>query len=196
MSSITAYGEAAYLKPGHPPQIGKGSSSQVFIDDFEGSRNAIDLRFPLVSWGLASTPAGNGLFPEADKRDTLEYGYNRAKLAWYNIEPVLQDKSSADNPIRGLALDPRTRSVNVKDIFPQRTPDLGQGSLVTFDMAYYPAERGPLITTIHAWGSIDPSGKLLNKTKRWGGIMRGIDQVDFETGNVELLNSGCRTHTF
>ena len=187
MSSITAYGEAAYLKPGHPPQIGKGSGSQVFIDDFEGSRNAIDLRFPLVSWGLASTPAGNGLFPEADKRDTLEYGYNRAKLAWYNIEPVLQDRTSPDNPInKSLLNDPRVRSVNVKDIFPQRTPDLGQGSLVTFDMAYYPSERGPYNYDARA-GYIDPSGKLLNKTKRWGGIMRGIDQVDFETGNVEFI---------
>jgi cell surface protein SprA len=187
MSTITAYGEAAYLKPGHPPQIGKGSSSQVFIDDFEGSRNAIDLRFPLVSWGLASTPAGNGLFPEADKRDTLEYGYNRAKLAWYNIEPVLQDKSSADNPISdNLLNDPRVRSINVKDIFPQRTPDLGQGSLVTFDMAYYPTERGPYNYDARA-GSIDPSGRLLNPRNRWGGIMRGIDQVDFETGNVEFI---------
>jgi cell surface protein SprA len=187
MSTITAYGEAAYLKPGHPPQIGKGSGSQVFIDDFEGSRNAIDLRFPLVSWGLASTPAGNDLFPEADKRDTLEYGYNRAKLAWYNIEPVLQDRSSADNPInRNLLNDPRVRSVNVRDIFPQRTPDLGQGSLVTFDMAYYPSERGPYNFDARV-GSIDADGRLLNRTKRWGGIMRGIDQVDFETGNVEFI---------
>lgn len=186
MSTITAYGEAAYLKPGHPPQIGKGSSSQVFIDDFEGARNAIDLRFPLVSWGLASTPAGNGLFPEATLRDTVNYGYNRAKLAWYNIEPVLQDKSSADNPIRGLPLDPRTRSVNVKDIYPQRTPDLGQGSLVTFDMAYYPTERGPYNFDAQP-GSIDGNGRLLNPQKRWGGIMRGIDQVDFETGNVEFI---------
>ena len=187
MSTVTAYGEAAYLKPGHPPQIGKGSSSQVFIDDFEGSRNAIDMRFPLVSWGLASTPAGNGLFPEADGRDSLPYGYNRAKLAWYNIEPVLQDRTSADNPInKSLLNDPRVRSVNVKDIFPQRTPDLGQGSLVTFDMSYYPEERGPYNYDARA-GSIAPTGKLLNPKTRWGGIMRGIDQVDFETGNVEFI---------
>jgi cell surface protein SprA len=185
MSTITAYGEAAYLKPGHPPQIGKGQGSQVFIDDFEGARNAIDLRFPLVSWGLASTPSGQ--FPEAKLRDSLPYGFNRAKMAWYNIEPVLQDASSANNPInKSLLNDPRVRSINVKDIFPQKTADLGQGSLVTFDMAFYPEERGPYNYDARA-GSVGPNGRLLNPQTRWGGIMRGIDQVDFETGNVEFI---------
>src|SRR5690606_5023415 len=28
---------------------------------------------------------------------------------------------------------------------------------------------------------------LPNPQNRWGGIMRGIDQVDFETGNVEFI---------
>ena len=58
MSSITAYAEAAMLQPGHAPQIGKGSAGQVFIDDFEGTRAGIDLRFPLISWNLASVPQG------------------------------------------------------------------------------------------------------------------------------------------
>jgi len=187
MSTITAYGEAAFLKPGHPPQIGKGNSGVIFIDDFEGSRNAIDLRFPLVSWGLASTPGGDGstLFPEWDKRDNLEYGYNRAKLAWYNIEPVLQDPGSPNNPITNdnLLKDPRVRSVKVTEIFRNRTPDFGQANLITFDLAYYPTERGPY----NFDPNVNPDGTLPNPEKRWGGIMRGIDQVDFETGNVEFI---------
>jgi cell surface protein SprA len=185
MSTITAYGEAAYLKPGHPPQIGKGSSSLIFIDDFEGSRNAIDLRFPLVSWGLASTPAGNGLFPEANYRDSLPYGYNRSKLAWYNIEPVLQDKRSANNPISdNLLNDPRVRSVKQIDIFKNKSVDFGLANLVTFDMAFYPQDRGPYNFDAT---DVSPNGKLLNPQKRWGGIMRGIDQTDFESGNVEFI---------
>lgn len=48
-SSISAYGEVAYLKPGHAPQIGKGSNGVVYIDDFEGSKSEIDLRFPPIS---------------------------------------------------------------------------------------------------------------------------------------------------
>lgn len=186
MSTITAYGEAAYLKPGHPKQIGDGRSGLIFIDDFEGARNAIDLRFPLNYWGLSSTPAGNGLFPEAELRDSLPYGYNRAKLAWYNIEPVLQDRRAAGNPVRGAEdfNDPRIRPVTVTQIYPNRTPDFGQAQLVTFDMAYYPTDRGPYNFDAVNVGS---DGKLLNPQKRWGGIMRGIDQVDFETGNVEFI---------
>ncbi|MFT3827295.1 MAG: cell surface protein SprA [Chitinophagaceae bacterium] len=186
MSTITAYGEAAYLKPGHPKQIGSGSNGLIFIDDFEGSRSSIDLRFPLVSWGLSSTPANNGLFPEANLQDSLDYGFNRAKLAWYNIESVLQDKKNANNPVRNYEdlTDPRVRPVLVTQIYPQKTPDYGQAQLVTFDMAFYPKQRGPYnfdATNINA------SGELLNPQKRWGGIMRGLDQVDFETGNIQYI---------
>ena len=28
---------------------------------------------------------------------------------------------------------------------------------------------------------------LLNPKKAWGGIMRNIDQTDFETGNIEFI---------
>ncbi len=188
ISTITAYGEAALLKPGHPSQIGKGSNGLIFIDDFEGSRNSIDLRFPLVGWGLATTPQGNGLFPEADLRDSLDYGFNRAKISWYNIETVLQDRRNANNPVKGYEdfLDPRIRPVNVTQIYPNRTPDFGQAQLVTFDLAYYPTDIGPYNFDTRTT-SITSNGKLLNPKTRWGGIMRGIDQVDFETGNVEFL---------
>lgn len=188
MSTITAYGEAALLKPGHPPQIGKGSAGLIFVDDFEGSRNSIDLRFPLVGWGLSSTPQGNGLFPEAGLRDSLAYGFNRAKIAWYNIEPVLQDRRNPNNPVRGYEdfSDPRIRPVNVTQIYPNRTPDFGQAQLVTFDLAYYPTDKGPYNFDARP-GSVNANGKLLNPQNRWGGIMRGIDQVDFETGNVEFI---------
>lgn len=49
------------LKPGHPTQIGSGSEGTIYIDDFEGSRSTQDMRFPAVSWMLASTPQDNGL---------------------------------------------------------------------------------------------------------------------------------------
>src|ERR1019366_8539429 len=92
MSTITAYGEGAYFKPGHPPQIGTGSDGAIYVDDFEGSTSNIDLRFPLVAWALASTPQR---FAEANLSNNLDYGKNRAKLAWYNIEPNLQDQNSS-----------------------------------------------------------------------------------------------------
>jgi cell surface protein SprA len=62
-SFLTAFGEAAYLKPGHPPQIGNGDQGLVYIDDFESSKTSIDLRFPFVSWAMASEISWNCLTP-------------------------------------------------------------------------------------------------------------------------------------
>lgn len=188
MSTITAYGEGAVLKPGHAPQIGKGSNGLIYIDDFEGTRNSIDLRFPLINWSIASTPQGNGLFPEASLSDSLAYGFNRAKFSWYNIEPNLQDKRAPNNPVSGYQdySDPRIRAILQQQLFPAKTPDYGTAQLITFDMAYYPTERGPYNFDARA-GSVNANGKLLNPKSRWGGIMRGLDQVDFETGNVEFI---------
>jgi len=192
-SSITAFAEAAQLKPGHSPQIGKGANGLIYVDDFEGTRASIDLRFPLISWTLASTPkgatdaAGNILFPEAGLFDDVNYGRNRAKLAWYNIEPQLQERRNPNNPIKDLdeLSDPRVRPVSQQEIFPQRTPDFGQNQLVTFDLAYYPKDKGPYN---YDAANIDANGRLLNPRNRWGGIMRAIDQIDFETANIEFID--------
>ena len=189
MSTINAYGEAAMLKPGHPPQIGKGNEGLIYVDDFEGTRNSIDLRFPFISWAMASTPQGNGLFPEATLNDNLQYNKNRAKLAWYNIEPILQDKSSPNSPFkrntRELS-DPRVRPVGNQELFPQRTPELGQNQLVTFDLAYYPEDIGQYNFETDP-SQVSANGKFKNPRQRWGGIMRSIDQTDFETSNVEFI---------
>ena len=193
ISTITAFGEAARMIPGHAPQIGKGSAGLIYIDDFEGTRASIDLRFPLISWALASTPLGatdrngNTLFPEASLYNNLDYGKNRAKLAWYNIEPVLQEKSNSSNPVRDIPdelSDPRVRAVSQSELFPLRTPEYGLNQLVTFDLAYYPKERGPYNYDVTG---LDGAGRLNNPTKRWGGLMRSIDQTDFETNNVEFI---------
>jgi cell surface protein SprA len=194
MSTINAYGEGAILRPGHPPQIGKGTSGAVYIDDFEGSTSAIDLRFPLTSWALASAPAGVGgqyppLFPEAVLSDSLPYGYNRARLAWYNIDPSLQNTGGSADPdsYENTLLDPRIQPILVQQIFPQQSVQTGQAQLVTFDMAYYPKNRGPYNFDTRP-GSIDPAtGNLNNPTTRWGGIMRALQQTDFETANIEVL---------
>jgi cell surface protein SprA len=193
MSSITAYGEAAVLDPGHAKEIGKGNQGAIFIDDFEGTRSAIDLRFPLISWTLASTPQkspdqfGNELFPEALRVNDLSSGFNRSKLAWYNIEPVLQERRNANNPLRNNLDElsrPETRQVLAQEIFPQRTNDFGQGLINTFDLSFYPQERGPYNFGTNRMG---PNGRFTDPRKSWGGLMRNIDQTDFETANIEFI---------
>ncbi len=186
MSSITGYAEAAYLKPGHAKQIGKGSSGVMFIDDFEGTRANIDLRFPIISWTLASTPQ---MFPEATLNNDLAYGYNRAKMAWYNIEPVLQEKNNPNNPLRSDLNELskfEVRQVLQREIFPNRSLDFGQGLLNTFDLAFYPRNKGPYNFETRP-GRIDANNRLTNPTQAWGGIMRNIDQIDFETNNIEYI---------
>lgn len=186
-STITAYGEAAYLKPGHPKQIGKGNEGLIYIDDFEGTRNSFDLRFPSIAWTLASTPTGK--FSEATLFDSINYNFNRAKIAWYNIEPNLQDKNASNNPLKSnlnALSDPRTRQVYTNELFPNLTTNITNVQAFTFDLAYYPTERGPYNFESNPL-QVTASGRLLNPKQRWGGIMRSIDQTDFETGNVEYI---------
>jgi cell surface protein SprA len=193
-SNINLYAEGAYLKPGHAPQIGRGSKGLVYIDDFEGSRSGIDLRFPAISWSLASTPQGatNGtgttpLFPEATLNDDINYGKNRAKIAWYQIEPALQQFKGPNNPLGTNVAelsDPRVRQVYQSEIFPQRTTEFGQSQLTTFDLSYYPTDKGPYnLDAVN----INSNNELLNPNQRWGGLMRSLDQIDFETNNIEFI---------
>jgi cell surface protein SprA len=197
-SSITANAEVAVLQPGHSPQIGKGNEGAIYLDDFEGTRSSIDLRFPLINWTLSSVPQkatdqfNQILFPEATLNNDLASGYRRAKLAWYNIEPVLQERRNNNNPLRNIPnflnelSKPETRQVFQSEIFPKRTNDLGQGLLTTFDLAYYPKEKGPY-NFLADPAKLNPDGSFKVPRDSWAGIMRNIDQTDFETSNIEFI---------
>ena len=194
-SNLNVFAEGAYLKPGHAPQIGRGSNGVIYIDDFEGTQAGLDLKFPPISWALASTPQGatdrNGtiLFPEAALNDDITAGKNRAKIAWYQVEPVLQQYKGANNPFSNNApelSDPRVRQVYQKEIFPQRTTGFGESQLITFDLSYYPTEKGAY-NYEDASSELTASGKLTKPKTKWGGLMRNIDQPDFETANIEFI---------
>ena len=134
---------------------------------------------------MASTPQER--FKEANLSDSIDYNYNRAKLAWYTIEPTLQDKNSTNNPLRAnltLLSDPRVRQVFTNELFPQKTTNITDVQLPTFDLSYYPKERGPYNFN---YKDMDASGKFINPRDKWGGIMRALDQTDFETGIIEYV---------
>ncbi|MGG9960680.1 cell surface protein SprA [Ferruginibacter sp. SUN106] len=192
-SSINVFAEGAALKPGHAPQIGKGSNGTSYLDDFESSKSGIDLRFPQNIWTLASTPqgatdvSGNPKFPEAALNDNIDYGKNRSKIAWYQIEQTLQQYRGANNPLGPDPIelsDPRVRQVYQKEIFPQRTTGFGESFLQTFDLSYYPNDRGPYN---YDDVNVTANGKLTQPKQRWGGLMRSLDQTDFETSNIEFV---------
>lgn len=196
-ASINFTGEVAKLIPGHSKLVNEAGSKQgqVYIDDFEGARNGYDLKFPATAWALASTPkdasdaSGTILFPEAEYNDSLAYGRNRALLAWYIIEPTLQIPRSPNLPpgiTQDHQFDPRTRLVYQKDVFPNRSTDFGQSQLSTLDLAFYPEEKGPYNFEATP-AALTPEGRLRNPRSRWGGIMRAIDNSDFETANIEFI---------
>ncbi|MHB1921638.1 MAG: T9SS outer membrane translocon Sov/SprA [Chitinophagaceae bacterium] len=194
MSNITATGEVAKLIPGHSPLIGK--SGTIYIDDFEGASSSYDLKFPSNNWVLASTPVdatdqfGNILFPEANLMDSLDYGKNRALLAWYTIDPSLVDGGPGTPAYltqnKDLLSDNNIRPVQQTEVFPNLSVDFGQSYINTFDLAYYPNQRGPYNLS-DLPSQVDANGNLLNPQKRWGGIMRALDNTDFEASNVEYI---------
>lgn len=190
-SFIAASGEVAGLFPGHPKQINAlDPEGAVYIDDFEGTRSGIDLRLPAQSWSLASTPAnardrnGRELFPEAKLSNNLDYGKNRARLAWYTIEPSLID--AVGGIPDWVKKDPNQhyiRLVQQQEVFPAKSLQTLQNGLTTFDLAFYPRERGPYNFDTR----LNTDGSLLNPESRWGGIQRAIDYSDFEQSNVEFI---------
>ncbi len=198
MSTINAAAEYAYLIPGHNKAIGKDGNS--YIDDFEGSQSTIDLRSQ-SSWTLASTPQGQAgpgttnLFPEGDLADTLAYGFNRAKLAWYVLDPMFIRQTTGLTP-GNISDDDMSnnlvREVPETEVFPNRPIPTGVPSNVAmFDLAYYPEERGPYnydtdpLPGISAGLAAD--GKLNSPETRWAGIMRAIQTNDFQAANVEYI---------
>ena len=200
ISTFTLNGEVAHLNPGHNGAI--GDEGQVYLDDFEGTSSGFDLKFPAAAWRLASTPRnspdenGNNQFPEADLINSPEYGYNRAKLAWYNIDPLFSRNNSATPAyIRNNTEQYVThyvREIPQVEVFPNKSIDNPlQATLLTFDMAYYPNERGPYNydTTAGAFsaGTNPQTGELLDPESRWGGIMRSLDNNDFQAANIEYI---------
>lgn len=193
-SLISVSGEVAGLFPGHSKQINVlDPEGSVYIDDFEGTRSSYDLKFPANAWSLASTPNGaldkNGkiLFPEAGDVDKLSYGRNRARLAWYFLEPTLVEPNTGVPDY--VKKDPNQhyiRLVQQTDVFKQRNTTVLQGALSTLDLAFYPKERGPYNFDASA-SAIDADGKFKNPREKWGGIMRAIDNSDFEQSNVEFI---------
>jgi cell surface protein SprA len=191
-SKVNIEGEFASFIPGHSSAIGK--DGLVYIDDFEGTESTIDLR-NVGTWFLASTPQGQrSLFPEANT-NTRAYGFNRARLAWYTIDPLFYDRNSNLRPVNidKEELSKHTvREVDETEVFPNKeTPNGIPTNIPVFNMAFYPSERGPYNFDVAGVpglsGGLNGDGTLADPESRWGGIMRKIESTDFEAANVEYI---------
>ena len=189
-STLQMRGEFAQLVP-HQHATGSSAGSS-YIDDFESTQTGIDLRSP-YSWFLASTPydtSGDALFPEAGLNDDVNYGKNRALLAWNYIDRLFTQRNSSlapgyiKNDLDQLSY-PYVREVTYDEIFPDRELSYGESSTIqTLNLSLYPKERGPY--NLDVTGTA-PDGTLLNPEKRWGGIMRKLDNTNFENSNIEYI---------
>ena len=188
-SNISISGEYAQLIPGINSALAQNGTA--YLDDFEGSETPLDLRFG-NNWVLASTPQfQNSLFPEAVYNNKLDYGFKRANLAWYNISTTFTNDADPYQPAH-IKSDPDqlsshcVRSIDVREVYPNRQIQSGMPTLLpTFDLAFYPNERGPYNYSLN----LKPDGSLINppNSPNWGGIMRKIDQSDFEAANIDYI---------
>ncbi len=205
-SRINFVAEGAYLKPGHSKAINLGSKDgetdeekadrtggSVYLDDFEGSTSSFDLRQPANQWFIASVPQNddrnnNPMFPEAEEVDNTLSGVNRGLINWYRLDPTVRcdDGSPADS---------YCTTISLSEIFPNRQIPPGQNSTAqTFNLSYYPTERGPYNFDAPAKNGgtdystgLNNAGLLTQPETRWGGVMRALNQNNFEAANIEYL---------
>ena len=182
-STFQINAEFAHLIPGHTNDV--GAVGTAYIDDFESTTTNIDVHYPSY-WFLASTPI---TFDESRLVNNTEYNKNRALMAWYTVDPIFgypQSNTPAHikNDLAALS-DHRTRIVYQDEIYPNREEASNVDTkLAILNLSFYPEERGQYNISASEMGS---NGRLTNPKKRWGGIMRRLDNTDFEKANIEYI---------
>ncbi|WP_238381802.1 T9SS outer membrane translocon Sov/SprA [Mucilaginibacter pedocola] len=182
-STINLSGEFAKLMPGSPGALNFAGSKNgtSYLDDFENSRSIIDVK-SAVSWQISGTPQ---MFPESQLFDDLSYGFNRARLAFYNIDPIFYT-NAGNIPVNRTDLSNHyVRQVIEQEVFPYKQSVTGQPlTLATLNLAFYPTVRGPYN---YSTTGVSNDGHLLNPRTRWGGLFRKLETNDFESNNIGYI---------
>ena len=182
-SQLTFNGEFAQLIAGQNHSV-QGNAS--YLDDFESSSVKNSLTQPTY-WTMSSTPS---MFTESKLSNDVAYGYNRALLAWYYVDPIFTRRSSTLTPshiksdLTQLS-NHYVREVYERELYPQKAQNsyTSATSLNVLNLAYYPNQRGAYNLTT----DVSEDGKLLNPREKWGGMMRKMDNTDFEAQNIEYI---------
>ncbi|MFD2719475.1 cell surface protein SprA [Hymenobacter monticola] len=194
ISTIAFSGEFAKLLPGRS-QLGNGENGVSYVDDFENARTPYTLGglASIPAWRLASTP----LPIQGSTAVGLPYNYQRAKLAWYTIDQSYY--TGGPNVPGNIGATDLTnhyvRGVRRDEVFPNKDlGSTGNGFEYTFDLAYYPRERG----AYNYNPNVSSDGKFLNpgtpqaqdaaSRNNFGGVSRAITfDTDFDNANIEYL---------
>jgi cell surface protein SprA len=178
-SNLSIRGEIAYLQPLAPIGNDFAGESTIYVDDFEGSQSTIDMRSPFA-WSLSSTPVNDAesKYNFNAAANDLSYGFKRAKLAWYTIDPVFYTQKPSGISTNDMSLN-TTRRIYNEELYPLTDIAQGQTQVInTLDLTYYPRERGPYNNSFNI---------ATNAKDNFGGIMRSLNSTNFEQGNVEYI---------
>ncbi len=197
-SNISLTAEGAALKPGHSRAINvpneEDNGGVVSIDDFEGAVSGFPLSSQPNRWQLASIPRYDDMRPEFQEAHLLNdvtSGANRARLSWYVIDRFVNVSETTKN------LNSYTRRINQTELFNRQIPQGQLPDLLTFDLSYFPTERGPYnfdvpnglgeFTKGVEFNQAENRVELKEPETRWAGIMRYLNNNDFEAANYEFI---------
>ncbi len=177
-SNLSFKAEAAYLMPGQ----NKGIDDQSYVDDFEQTSTKISLKDPAM-WSLASKPEKNTkdpIYQNAGLDNDIRNGFGRGLLSWYTIDPRFYGVGGkAPNGINAQVVSNHaSRRVRTAEILNNKDFVAGEQTFTnTFDVTYYPAERGPY--------NLNPVQE--STSQRWAGLMRPISVTNFVNSNIEYV---------
>ena len=197
MSSI--FYRRGLILPGHSKAIGKDDEGSFILMTLREAEVPNDLKFPFSSWVIASTPQnavdanGDVLFPEATLFDSLIYGMNRAKIAWYTIDPFVSGEDTA-RPDHLTADDVSNHylvEIQQQEIFPQADIAVtGLNNLSTLTWPIIRMNAVPIILMFPELPLARVSILMDHSSTRLpdgGGIMRNLETNDFEAANIETI---------
>ena len=177
-SNLSFKAEAATLMPGQ----NNGIDDQSYIDDFEQTSTKISLKDPGM-WSLASKPERNindPLYANAGLDNDIRNGFGRGLLSWYTIDPRFYGVGGkAPNGINAQNVSNHaSRRVRTAEILNNKDFVAGEQTFTnTFDITYYPQERGPY--------NLNPNQE--STSQRWAGLMRPISVSNFVNSNIEYV---------
>lgn len=181
-STVSFSGEFAQLIPGTSNKVDGESTS--YIDDFENAATPFSLEGGHQGWKLGSAPED---FKEVSSDGTnLGTGYRRAKLAWYNIDRSEFYLSSLPNGIDETDMaNNYVKAVYAQDIFRQQDLNVRNVPLYTFDLAYYPSERGPYNYNTR---DLNQDGFLDDPKSNFASISRAVpSSQNFKENNISYI---------
>ena len=184
-STVALKAEFAHIIPGAPSLL-VGDEGTAYIDDFEQAEVPYDLTSSPQSWALGSTP--QLILEKYGVSDSLEYNYKRAKLAWYTIDNAFYfttgTRGRPENITDEEVENNYVRLIDYDEVFQNKQQGQVAQNQTSFDLAYYPDERGQYNYNY----DLNPDGTLKNPEDNFGAITRAITHdTDFDNINIQYI---------